>query len=278
MKAILESASYQLLRRLSHSRNRLTNAEIAAQAAQRPYDPETPNWFLGLAGKHIDYHGKTVLDIGCGYGDLCIWLAKTGADRAVGIDIDPIRIACAQKNAQVESVEPQVRFACTDFVGQYEPETHFDYVFSLDAFEHVVDIGGCLQKAYACLKSGGSLVTLFGPLWYSPYGAHMVEFTGVPWVHLMFPETVVLRVRTEYYRPDQPAERYEDVVGHLSRMTVERFRACALQAGFKLRQLRINPDKDYSRGGMFRPLNALINTVPILRELGAQLLLAILEK
>jgi hypothetical protein len=106
----------------------------------------------------------------------------------------------------------------------------------------------------------------------------MGGFTPIPWVHLLFPERAVLKVREEKYRPDQPAERYEDIPGHLSRMTVARFRAAALAAGFHLRLLRLNPDKDVSRGGLFRPANALINTVPLLRELGAQLLLAVLEK
>jgi len=95
---------------------------------------------------------------------------------------------------------------------------------------------------------------------------------------LLFPEPVVMRVRRECYRPDEPAERYEAITGHLSRMTVERFRRHALETGFTLSVLRVNPDKDRFRRGLFRPLNAMINAQPRLRELGAQSLFAVLER
>lgn len=48
-----------------------------------------------LITNHINFAGKYVLDLGCGYGDLVAecWIA--GAERAVGLDSDPnvVRIA-----------------------------------------------------------------------------------------------------------------------------------------------------------------------------------------
>ncbi len=61
-------------------------------------------------------------------------------------------------------------------------------------------------------------------------------------------------------------------------MTVKRFQQSALAAGFRIRLLRLNPDKDVLCDGLFRPLNQLVNAVPVLREVGALLLLAVLEK
>lgn len=273
-----ETLAYHLLRLFSHSRHRQTNAEIAAEAGNAAYDPETPRWFLSFLHGRLDYAGKRLLDIGCGFGDLCLYTLAHGAAHAAGVDVDCVRIEGARRNASAMNLASRTDFQCGDFVTEFQPSAQFDIVFSLDAFEHVTDSLGCLRKAHQVLRPGGLLATLFGPLWYSPNGGHMGGFTPIPWVHLLFPERAVLKVREEKYRPDQPAERYEDIPGHLSRMTVARFRAAALAAGFRLRLLRLNPDKDVSRGGLFRPANALINTVPLLRELGAQLLLAILEK
>ncbi|MGQ0603447.1 MAG: class I SAM-dependent methyltransferase [Anaerolineales bacterium] len=283
MASIFDETAYRLLRLLSHPRNRLTNAEIVAQSTRYVYDPETPEWFMSFVsapfvGGHLDLRGKTVLDVGCGYGDLCMWLVEHGAAEVHGVDVDPLRVEAARRLAAEKGVEHQVKLACADFVNAYLPGTQFDLVLSLDAFEHIPDPLACLRKIHALLKPGGVLATLFGPLWYSPYGAHMWGFTSLPWVHLFFPEAAVLRVRAEYFRPDQPAERYETVAGYLSRMTVSGFRRYALEAGFHPRIFRLNPDKDINRGGLFRPLNDLINATPGLQELGAQLLLAILER
>jgi SAM-dependent methyltransferase len=278
MKSLSETVAYRSLKLLSHPRNRLTEDQISTKAAQRAYQPDTPRWFLELIGEYVDRRDKTVLDIGCGYGDLCIMLAKTGAKKAIGVDVDQVRIDYARRRAREEGVQGFLEFECADFVKDYAPVECSDLVLSLDAFEHILDPLDCLRKAYKCLKKSGTLATLFGPLWWSPYGAHMWGFTPVPWVHFLFPERVVLRVRAECYRPNQIVERYEDIVGHLNRMTVGRFERYAVEAGFKIRMLRVNPDKDRTRLGILRPINSVINATPILRELGSQLLLAILDK
>jgi SAM-dependent methyltransferase len=278
MPATWDSIAYRLLKLVSTSRNRLTEAEVAAQAERRDHQASQARWFLSLLDGSIDYQGKTVLDIGSGYGDLCIQLAKTGAQSVVGVDIDPVRVDRARRLAEQEGVQELVKFQCADFVKDFKTTQQFNLILSFDAFEHILDPLGCLQKAFACLPNRGSLATLFGPLWWSPNGAHTRGFTRLPWVHILFPEKVVLRVRAEYYRPDQTVERYEDIVGHLSRMTVMRFRQYAAQAGFKIRLFRLNPDKDWARHGILRPFNSIVNGMPVLRELGAQLLLAILDK
>jgi hypothetical protein len=87
-----------------------------------------------------------------------------------------------------------------------------------------------------------------------------------------------MRVRAEYYRPDQFVERYEAIAGHLNQMTVGCFERCAVEAGFEIRVFRVNPDKDRTRHGILRPINSVINATPLLRELGSQSLLAILDK
>jgi SAM-dependent methyltransferase len=277
-KLLLEAAAYKLLKRFSHRRNRLTEAEIAAGTDEKGYSPSKAKRHIDFFGKYVSFAEKAVLDIGSGYGDLCIGLAKAGATKVVGVDLDPVRIDCAAKNAKAEGVDGRVQFECVDFVKDYAPKESFDFALSIASFEHILDPSRCLKKIYDCLKPGGSLLTRFGPLWLSPYGAHMFDFTRIPWVHLFLPERVVLRVRQEYFRPDQRVERYEEIVGHLNRITVRSFKKCARDAGFEIQVFRVNPEKDWKWGGILQPFNSILNAVPFLRELGSLTLLAILKK
>jgi ribosomal protein L11 methyltransferase len=51
-----------------------------------------------------DLHGKTVLDYGCGSGILAIAALLLGAERAVGVDIDPQALTASNDNAEVNGV------------------------------------------------------------------------------------------------------------------------------------------------------------------------------
>ena len=60
-----------------------------------------------------DIHGRSVADLGCGNGVFCIGAKLMGADRAVGIDLDPGAVKMAAENAaalgvSVELVEGDV--------------------------------------------------------------------------------------------------------------------------------------------------------------------------
>ena len=55
-----------------------------------------------------------VYDLGCGDGRIVIMAAKKYGARAVGIDIDPRRIAEARENARKAGVEDRVQFRQED--------------------------------------------------------------------------------------------------------------------------------------------------------------------
>lgn len=78
-----------------------------------PYVPTTEEAvqaMLKLAGVTTDI----VYDLGCGDGRIVIAAAKTYGARGIGIDINPVRIAEAKKNAQKAGVENLVRFEEND--------------------------------------------------------------------------------------------------------------------------------------------------------------------
>ncbi len=67
---------------------------------------------------------KTMLDVGTGSGVLAIAGVKLGAERAVGVDFDPICVECAIENAQVNGVAEQTEFFQHDISNGWKNETY----------------------------------------------------------------------------------------------------------------------------------------------------------
>ena len=79
-----------------------------------PYVPTTMpvvTKMLELASVSKD---DLVYDMGCGDGRILIMAAKKYGARGVGIDLDPVRIAEAKKNAEDEGVSHLVEFRAED--------------------------------------------------------------------------------------------------------------------------------------------------------------------
>jgi len=262
---------YQILKTLAHSDNKKTTA-AAISTAYNPYKAEL--FLKHLGPRLMNYQGQTVLDVGCGTGNLAILLAKNGAKHVFGVDIDAERVATAQRLAVQQGVADRVTFHAGDF-NAYQPPQLVDLALNEDAFEHIAQPLEALRKIHSCLVPGGQLATIFGPLWGSPYGAHCWGFSRVPWLHFLFPERVVLQVRAEMFRPDEPATRYEQIRGGLNKMTVAKFNRLATQAGFAITWQRLNPPQDH---GKWKLLNHLVNGLPLLNELGALQYAAVLQK
>ena len=273
-----DSFAYRLLRLMAHDQNRMTEAEIS-EAESVPRDTEVENKrirnFINYIKPIIDFTGQKVLDIGCGDGSLCIEFAKQGARSVTGVDIDPHRIQAATRLAEAEGLSHVARFRCAEFVADNTDPEKYDLIISKAAFEHIPDPEGCLRKVKEMLTEGGYFATVFGPLWGSPYGAHMKNFTRCPWVHFLIPERVVLLVRQDMYRPDEVVSRYEDIKGHLNRITVAKFRRHIANSGLEQTVLKLNPAHS---SGIFGILNYVINASPILHEPASMQLLAVLKK
>ncbi|ELC3159499.1 50S ribosomal protein L11 methyltransferase [Vibrio harveyi] len=66
----------------------------------------------------IDLSGKTVIDFGCGSGILAIAAIKLGAEKVIGIDIDPQALQASRDNAERNGVADQLEV----FLPQNQPE------------------------------------------------------------------------------------------------------------------------------------------------------------
>jgi cyclopropane-fatty-acyl-phospholipid synthase len=104
---------------------------------------ETPNQSLDdaqvakkrhLAAKLLMQRGQRVLDIGCGWGGLALYLAEFCGAQVKGITLSKEQHAVAQQRAADKHLSGQVTFQLEDYRDLYGP---FDRIVSVGMFEHV---------------------------------------------------------------------------------------------------------------------------------------------
>jgi len=90
-----------------------------------------------IAAKLALEPGHRVLDIGCGWGGMAIYLArKTGAD-VLGITLSEEQLALARERAEAAGVAGKVRFELVDYRDLARRGETFDRIVSVGMFEHV---------------------------------------------------------------------------------------------------------------------------------------------
>lgn len=98
--------------------------------------------------------GKTVLDLGCGYGHNCLDFVKKGASRVVGIDLSEKMLAVAKAEAADEKIE-YLHMNMTDI--RLLDQT-FDLIYSSLAFHYVEDFARLAKDMFSLLNDGGCLL------------------------------------------------------------------------------------------------------------------------
>ncbi len=98
--------------------------------------------------------GKTVLDLGCGYGWHCMYAAEQGAARVLGLDLSRKMIEEAKRRNEGAGIEYRI---CG--IEEYEyPESSWDCVVSNLALHYIEDIEMIFRKVYRTLKAGGTFL------------------------------------------------------------------------------------------------------------------------
>lgn len=136
------------------------------------------------------FSGKTVLDVGCGAGGKSLYYASLGAKEVVGIDIVEKYAEKSSNLAKQLDINNFKYILCdaskTDF-----PDNSFDTVIMNDAMEHVAEPEKVLDEMYRILKPGGKVFCNFPP-YDHPYGAHLSDAIGIPWVHKFFSDNTLI--------------------------------------------------------------------------------------
>ncbi|QNM06705.1 class I SAM-dependent methyltransferase [Qiania dongpingensis] len=101
-----------------------------------------------------DFHGKRVLDLGCGYGWHCIYAMEHGAASVTGIDLSEKMLEVARK----KTAYSQVRYIQMPIEEIDFEKDSFDVVLSSLAFHYVKSFPETLDKVSSCLVSGGDFI------------------------------------------------------------------------------------------------------------------------
>jgi SAM-dependent methyltransferase len=207
--------------------------------------------------------GKRVVDFGCGAGRQAVALAVEEQCSVTGFDTSPKSLAKARTWA-AEKVIPQDRIRFLDRPTDDMLHT-FDVVISQNAMEHFPDPKDILRQMKELIHPQGVILVTFGPPWLAPYGSHMNFFCRVPWVNILFSESTVMKVRTQY-RSDG-AKRYTEVEAGLNKITVAGFEKLVAQSGLFVRYRKYKGVKGFDS----------LTRLPLLRELFTNQLSVILS-
>jgi SAM-dependent methyltransferase len=197
--------------------------------------PREAETFLGRMPAWLDLRGRSVLDIGCGLGSLCMEAARRGARRVLGVDTGQPGIEYARWRLGKESGSPPVEFRVYGGDPDEIGGERFDVVLSKDSFERyhlrgrVDDFESMAGHMAARLEDDGVLAMRLGPLWKAPYGGHIDSW--LPWAHLIFPEDVIFE-RYRATRPGKTARTFDEGVG-VNQLTLSRFRAVMDSVGLE---------------------------------------------
>lgn len=97
---------------------------------------------------------KTVLDLGCGYGEHCVHFFEEGAKRVVGIDISQKMLAIAK----AENAHQNILYLNMAMEDIGELQERFDIIVSSLAFHYVEDFQALIKNIYRLLNDSGVLV------------------------------------------------------------------------------------------------------------------------
>lgn len=80
--------------------------------------------------------GKTVIDLGCGLGDLCFEMLKYKPKKVIGMDISEVAVKEAQKRAKNKKIQDKVSFVTAD-VAQLKKIPPGDIVIGLGFIDYL---------------------------------------------------------------------------------------------------------------------------------------------
>ncbi len=152
---------------------------------------------------------KDVLDIGCGAGGCGVYYAEKYGARVTGLELETRYEAQAEALAAERlgvrkdntartgaaghpgtapvSAGGSFTFLLADAAESGLPPESFDTIIMSDAFEHLKDPEAVFTECLTLLRPGGRVFISFPPYGH-PYGEHLSDLIGIPWVQLFFSE------------------------------------------------------------------------------------------
>ena len=257
-----------------HNQGRLTYAQWQYDMGQR-----TIEFFLEAADEKQMFQGKKVLDIGCGAGGKTLYYASKDAAFVYGIDPVEHYKEEAQHLARQKGLEEKFSFVTGDAAKMPFEDKSFDTIIMNDAMEHVDRPRPVLMECHRVLKQGGRLYINFPP-YYHPYGAHLSDAIGIPWVHRLFGQETLIALYKDLVKdlPDGPrridfrigrSSEGKEYFSYINGMTIGRFEEI-------IREIPL--EKVYYRLVPLRRPFGIFAANKVLREYFVKMVVCIMEK
>ena len=202
---------------------------------------DTIKFYLEHTDENRMFVGKNVLDIGCGAGGKSLYYLSKGAASVVGIDV------VEKYKSESEQLRDKLKlngfeFVYADAATMPFVDASFDTVIMNDAMEHVAKPLEVLNEIYRVIKPGGKLYINFPP-YNHPFGAHLSDAIGIPWVHLLFDDKTLIKGYKELMKGNPDGEERvkfrigkndenEEYFSYINKMSSKRFKRLLKETKF----------------------------------------------
>ncbi|MBT8208051.1 MAG: methyltransferase domain-containing protein [Acidimicrobiia bacterium] len=222
--------------------------EAAASAAKR----DIADVSLLLESHGASLTGLRVLEVGCHGGLHAFAMADAGAASVLAIDVPEYGVRQAvgedgssdRLQAQSSTLSELRRVNAAEFrrsdtvhfldldVVEVTEEAAYDFVFSWETFEHLIDPRGALTAMARALVVGGHAFHAYNPF-FAHNGGHSLATLDFPYGHVVLSDSEFARY-VEEFRPSEASRAVAFHRSSLNRMTQSQFREQAAATGFDI--------------------------------------------
>ncbi len=240
---------------------------------------ETIKFYLPYTTVEEMFTDKVVLDVGCGAAGKSLYYANQGAKMVYGIDPVASYKEEAEKLAKEKGLEDRFKFIIGDAGKLPFEDNSLDTIILNDAMEHVDNPEKVLRECYRTLKRGGKVYINFPP-YNHPYGAHLSDAIGMPWVHVFFSDKTLIETYKDLVKdlPDgqnrinfriSKNERGNEYFSYINKMSIKRFNKLINNTKFI---------KKYYSEAPLRNVVSSLSKLPVLKEYFVKMVVFIGEK